>query len=60
MTSETIVTHNCCELIYKDYVQYLIGWVYLNSLGFDSNMWEIFMQNASIMTTSFRIHGPFM
>ena len=32
MISETHVTHNCCELIYKDYVQYLMEWVYLNLL----------------------------
>ena len=32
------MTDYCSELIYKDYVHYLMGWAYFNLLMFDSNM----------------------
>ena len=46
MASETTYDYNCFELIYRDYVQYFIGWVYLNLLMFDSTIWKIIMQEC--------------
>ena len=56
------MTHSCHDYIYKDYVQYLRAHAFFFKiyLCLIQTLGKFFCKNASMIATSFRIHGSFI